>query len=93
MSEDKIVSIFGGNVTVEDTPKQVYPGLVEHLEALLEEAKRGELVGIGVAALDYNNYASYSLEGSVGGYGMMGALDMVKSHLIDMNRGYTDYDE
>jgi hypothetical protein len=89
MSEDKIVSIFGGNVTVEEAPKQVYAGLVRRLEEILEEAKRGDIVGAGIVTLDPRNLAEYTLVGSIGGYGMLGALEMVKSHLIEINRGYT----
>lgn len=92
MSEDKIVSIFGGNVTVEEAPKKVYAVLVRRIEEMLEEAKRGDIVGAGIVTLDTSNLAEYTIVGSVGGYSMLGALEMVKSHLIEINRGYTGDD-
>jgi glycine/D-amino acid oxidase-like deaminating enzyme len=49
---------------------------------LLERAEAGEVIGIAVAAVNAKGSASYSVGGMIGAYGLLGALDMAKAHMI-----------
>ncbi len=60
---------------------------VNTLRDLLERAEAGEVIGVGIAAVHHDGDASYYLAGCVGGFGMQGALDMVRADLTDINRG------
>jgi len=59
--------------------------VVNHLGHLLELAKTGALVGLTTVPRFHDGSASYSLVGQVGGYTMLGALECVKMHVIDIN--------
>lgn len=81
MSE--VVSLTGG-LTHQ---REVVPGCVSVLEDLLERARAGEIVGVAVAGLRYDATAAYRVGGRVGGYGMIGALEMIRADLVEINRG------
>ena len=67
--------------------KEVNSICVDVLQDLLRRAEAGELVGIALGALHYNSETSWHVAGHVGGYAMIGALEMAKADLIDVNRG------
>ena len=60
--------------------------VVAFLENVLERARAGEVIGVGVAALHNNFEASYAVVGGVGGYSMLGALDMIRAEIVEINR-------
>ena len=81
MSES-IISLWGGP-TGERNPS---PALIEVLEKWLEKAKSGEVIGAAIIGVYQDNLSGYHLAGKVGGYCMLGALEMVKAEIVDINR-------
>lgn len=57
-------------------PGEVEPALVEALEELLEQAKRGELTALAWASVRTNNYISNGWEGAGGTLFPLGAAVM-----------------
>lgn len=76
----KVESLFGGPTGERERSEYA----VEVLTDLLERAKSGEVVGVAVASLYYDGAAAYDIAGKVGGYSMMGALDVAKAHLLKL---------
>lgn len=64
-----------GLVPKKEQSKEVSQPLVEWLEALLEEAKTGELRGM-VGACQFEDDATYFVMGWAGGFQALGALRM-----------------
>lgn len=60
---------------------------VDTLRDLLQRAEAGDIIGIGISALHCDGCASFWVSGRAGGYSMIGALEMVKAQLVDINRG------
>lgn len=58
--------------------------LVRELERLLEAAKAGEIVGLAGAYQHKDRVVTYSFAGQVGGYGLLGGIDCVKSRLLQL---------
>jgi hypothetical protein len=79
-----VKSIFGGPVGVPE-PNDT---CIEAIRKLLEMAESGEVVGIAVAALDKDGCGRWELAGRVGGYSMLGALEIARAELVDVNRGF-----
>jgi len=73
-----VVSINGDHKDMSQ-PNSKAIGL---LEDMLERAKSGEIVGVGITVLHYDHSSSWWVAGNVGTYGMLGALDMVKNELL-----------
>ena len=59
---------------------------VEGLEEMLELAKKGEIVGFAMVPMWHDNTASYLIMGRCGGYAMLGAMNVVMTHLVGTNR-------
>ena len=59
---------------------------VDVLRDLLQRAEAGEVTGVGLAALHCNGDASYHVAGHIGGFSMLGALDMVRAELVEINK-------
>lgn len=59
---------------------------VEALETLLEQARAGEIVGIGATMLHRDNQVSWRVAGVVGGFGMLGALRLIEQDLLEIQR-------
>lgn len=78
-----VTSIYGG-ATGQREPNE---NAISALEELLEMARAGEIVGIAVAGLYHDGCGMYRLAGRVGGYSMLGALDVAKVGLIQIVRG------
>jgi len=57
------------------------------LRELLARAEAGEVTGICAAVVHCDGLASYHIGGFVGGYSALGALDMIRADLIEINRG------
>lgn len=77
MSEN-VASIFGGPKGVPE-PNET---CVKALEELLEMARSGEIVGVAMAGLCADHMSRYAIAGNVGGYGMLGAMEVAKSDLV-----------
>lgn len=77
-----VTSLNGGPVGVLAPNEDA----IELLEDMLERAKSGDIVGVAVCALHYDAAASYSVAGLVGGYSLLGALEMAKAELIEGNQ-------
>lgn len=67
--------------------REVSAPCVNVLRDLLERAEAGEVIGVGISALHHDGDASYYVCGRVGGFSMVGALDMVRADLVEINRG------
>ena len=63
---------------------------VEALEEMLDLAKKGEIKGFAMVPMWHDNTASYLLMGRVGGYAMLGALNMIQAHLVETNMAGED---
>jgi len=83
MSDGKVVSLCGGPTGVLE-PNAT---LVAALEAALEAARSGEIVG-GVFAFEhFDGTAGFRLAGMCGGFVMLGALTAAHAELLDVVRG------
>lgn len=79
---DNVVAVFGG-------PKhkpEVNEGAIQAIEALLEKARSGEVIGVVLVALHHDRLTSYLTGGFVGSYSMIGGLEVAKSELIEVCR-------
>lgn len=79
---ENVISLWGGP-TGELTPN---PTLIEELERLLAAARSGQVIGVAAAMLHHDGLGSYRLAGTVGGYSMLGALEMVGADLRQILR-------
>ena len=79
----KVISINGGPTG----EPEIVENCVIVLRDLLARAEAGEITGIGAAVVHCDGLASYHVGGFVGGYSVLGALDMIRADLIDINRG------
>lgn len=77
----EVKPLFGG-MTYE---REVVESAITALEAALDAARSGEVVGIAIAMLDYKGMGSFAMAGRIGGYSMIGALEMAKAELIAVN--------
>ena len=77
----EVKPLFGG-LTYE---REVVESAISALEAALDAARSGEVVGVAIAMLDYKAMGSYAMAGRIGGYSMIGALEMAKAELIAVN--------
>ncbi len=66
--------------------KQVFQHAVQVLRDMLEKAEAGEVIGVAVCALHHDGLAAYHIGGRVGGYSLLGAMDVAKADLMDMVR-------
>lgn len=77
----EIKPIFGGFTH----QPEVVDSVVAALEEMLQSAKDGQLVGLAVAMVDCKGSGSYQLARRVGGYTLLGGLEMAKVQLIGFN--------
>ena len=74
-----VVSLRGGIVPQEGVPNA---SVIEALEEALERARSGEIQGVAIAQLHADRLASYAIAGIIGGYSLLGALEMLKSVIV-----------
>ena len=79
---ENVTAIFGGPTH----QPEVNETCVRVLREWLEMAESGEIVGVAMAGLCADHAARYAVGGKVGGYGMLGALDMARADLVEINR-------
>lgn len=82
MSDGDVESLFGGPTG----EREVSSACVEGLEYLLERARNGEVIGFAASFLHADGTANYCACGHVGGYSMLGALEIVRCELVDAVR-------
>lgn len=68
-----------GNVPEHGEPVQ---SCVNLLRDLLAQAEAGEIVGITYGAVTRRGVGVYGLGGVVGGYSMLGAVELAKAQLV-----------
>jgi hypothetical protein len=73
-----VKSIFGGPTGLPE-PNQM---AIDALELILAKAQAGEVIGVVIAALHHDGMAGFQIGGMVGGYSMIGAIEMAKVDLI-----------
>jgi hypothetical protein len=79
----KVISLDGGPIGLPERNENA----VATLREALEMAEAGEIVGIGVVMLHKDAMGSYRFGGKVGGYSMLGAIDVMKADLMEVVRG------
>lgn len=83
MSEEtNVVSVHGGPVPMA---KENSPALIGYLEELLEQAKSGEILGMAAATMYRDRTTAYSVVGVIEGFSMVGALEMAKATLVNLD--------
>ena len=82
MMGEKVVALHGGP-TGEARPNEA---CIRTLEAFLEMARSGEIVGVTMAGLSADGCARYALGGVLGGYSIIGAIEMARTELIELAR-------
>jgi hypothetical protein len=80
--EANVVSLHGGPTGIAE----VNEACVQTLEIWLDMAKSGEIAGVALAGLGFDGCGRYAIGGLVGGYSILGALEMVRSDLVDLVR-------
>lgn len=78
----EVTPLFGGPAW----EKEANETCVKILREWLEMAESGEIVGVAMVGLCGDRSARYSVGGTVGGYGMIGALEMVRAELVEIAR-------
>lgn len=74
-----VVAIHGG-LTGLPEPND---NCIATLERWLEMARAGEIIGFAGAALHHDGLSQYAISGFIGGYSVLGAVEMAKADLTD----------
>jgi hypothetical protein len=82
MSDNVISGPGYHSLPVVTEPNEV---VIKFLERMLQEARNGEVQGIGCTYVDKNWDAAYSVVGLVGGYSMQGAAQCVVAEITEIN--------
>lgn len=82
---DQHAQVFLLNGAQLPEPGQPNRDTVAVLEDLLEMARSGEIIGVSVAMMHADRSCAYRVVGVVGGYSMIGAMEMGKQVVIDIN--------
>jgi len=77
-----VVSLHGGPTGERERSE----ACVATLRRYLEMAEAGEISGVALVGLYHDGAACWHLGGRVGGYSMLGALEMVRSDLVEVNK-------
>ena len=75
-----VKSIYGGPTGLPQRNDAAITVLTE----LLAKAEAGEVIGVVVASLHHDGLASFQIGGMVGGYSLLGAVELAKSDLIEV---------
>jgi hypothetical protein len=73
-----VKSIHGGPTGLSERNQMA----IDALEMILAKAHAGEVIGVVIAALHHNGLSAFQIGGMVGGYSMIGAIEMAKVDLI-----------
>lgn len=63
---------------------------IAELRELLEKAESGEIVGFSSVQMHRDRGVSYTVAGMAGGFGMLGALEMIRAELVAINWGFDE---
>jgi hypothetical protein len=77
-----VTAIFGGPTGV----LSANDACIATLERWLEMARSGEVIGVAVIGLCHDGLARQAAGGKIGGYSMIGALEVVRAYLIESAR-------
>lgn len=77
-----VKSLYGGPTGMPERNDQT----IEVLRDLLAKAEAGEVIGAVVAVLYHDGLAGFQIGGMIGGYSLLGAVEMAKSDLIEVLR-------
>lgn len=81
MSDDKVISI-NGDSTGKMRMGEPNQAVIDHLKELLQEAESGSIQGIVTVQLYSNSCASWNIKGLIGGYSIIGALNVALNDLL-----------
>lgn len=81
---DKIVRLGGGEIP---PPGKVDATLVRFLEDQLERARSGDIIGFAGATLGSKHQSTFWFAGTVGTFGMVGALECAKRKVMAVAMG------
>lgn len=82
MSGEKVVSLWG-HPTGE---RVVYEGAVSVVQEALPEVESGEVIGVVIVKLHHDGLCSYQVGGRVGGYAMIGGLQVAAHDVMQVVR-------
>jgi hypothetical protein len=82
VSDEKVVSLWGGPTGAPSVNDQC----VAVLSMSLQDAEAGEVVACVVIRLHHDGLASRMTGGILGGYSILGALELAKAELVDVIR-------
>ena len=75
-----VKSLYGGPTGLPERNERA----IEVLTDMLQKAQAGEVVGVVVASLHHDGLAGCRIGGVVGGYSLLGAVEMAKIDLISI---------
>lgn len=78
-----VVAIDGGAVPAREPNASCIALLADWLEM----ARSGEIIGVVAVGLSHDGCGQWALGGMVGGYSMLGALEIAKADLAEDIRG------
>ncbi len=76
--------LFDESLTYERAPNDA---AIKALEAALEKARSGEIVGVSIQMLHHDGLAAYQTAGRCVSYSVLGAVSMTMAALQDGLRG------
>lgn len=79
----QVIALNGGP-TGQPEPNEA---CIKTLEDFLTMARSGQIVGIALAGRHHDGCASYASGGAIGGFSMLGALDLVHADVLAAARG------
>lgn len=77
-----VVEVFGGPSGLPEPNA----ACIAALEAWLEMARSGEIIGVALAGLCHDRASRYSVAGMCGGYSMIGAIEVARADLLEIVR-------
>lgn len=77
-----VESLFGGPTG----EREVSETAVRVLTDLLEMAKSGEILGVAAAYVHADGSAAFHIGGNVGGFSLVGAVNVALAELVEINR-------
>lgn len=80
MGDNNVVSVFGGPVGFREPNL----ALIDALEGYLLAARSGEIIGGAFGFLRHDGSGERGLVGAVGGYSLIGAIDIVRAELVEI---------
>lgn len=75
-----VKSLYGGPIGAPE----VNETCVAELKRLLEAAESGEIIGFVAAALHNDGCATWQIAGMIGGYALIGALEVARADVVQV---------